>query len=104
MLIASECKFILMIGTKFRYGSARLQASACGGWSPLRSGGIGQPVCTCAWGPLPCRDATKDRAVATVDALSLPFATWQEGLLALAAALQEPGVEPLRRLRDQTMK
>jgi len=28
--------------------------------------------------------------VATIDALTLPFATWQEGLLALVAALQDP--------------
>jgi hypothetical protein len=33
--------------------------------------------------------------VATVDTLSLPFATWQEGLLSLAAALQEPDREKI---------
>jgi len=33
--------------------------------------------------------------VATVDTLSLPFATWQEGLLALAAALQDPNREKI---------
>ena len=33
--------------------------------------------------------------MATVDTLSLPFATWQEGLLALAAALQDPNREKI---------
>jgi hypothetical protein len=33
--------------------------------------------------------------LATIDALSLPFATWQEGLLALAAALQDPNREKI---------
>jgi hypothetical protein len=33
--------------------------------------------------------------VATVDTLSLPFATWQEGLLALADALQDPNREKI---------
>jgi hypothetical protein len=28
-----------------------------------------------------------------VETLSVPFATWQEGLLALAGALQDPGQE-----------
>jgi hypothetical protein len=43
----------------------------------------------------PCHDETRDRAVATVDTLSLPFATWQEGLLALAAALQDSNREKI---------
>jgi hypothetical protein len=33
--------------------------------------------------------------VATIDALTLPFATWQEGLLALADALEDPGREKI---------
>jgi hypothetical protein len=33
--------------------------------------------------------------LASIDALSLPFATWQEGLLALAAALQDPNREKI---------
>src|SRR5882672_8710613 len=43
----------------------------------------------------PCHDVTEDRAVATVDTLSLPFATWQDGLLALADALQDPDREKI---------